>query len=256
MPSSRRITIEVLIVLAVSVGAAALRSILTLAMNLSLRIPLNLQTTALTPGGWSPSKILTLAYQAFVILQPLSWAVLVLFLLANVEPRIANPIASLGIDRRWSSLGWGLLLALVVGVVGLVWYSFSVWIGINTVVRTSTQHASFTQYVVYVLSALENAGVEEIIVLGYLFTRLRQLQWTPGRIVVATAVLRGTYHLYQGFGGFIGNLVMGLLFGWLYVRYRRLTPLIAAHAFIDLATFFGAALLLPHLGWLQHLPGL
>ena len=31
----------------------------------------------------------------------------------------------------------------------------------------------------------------------------------------------GPTHLYQGFGGFVGNVVMGLLFGWVYTRTRR-----------------------------------
>ena len=33
-----------------------------------------------------------------------------------------------------------------------------------------------------------------------------------------SAVLRGSYHLYQGFGGFVGNIVMGLVFGRVWQR--------------------------------------
>ena len=51
----------------------------------------------------------------------------------------------------------------------------------------------------------------------------------PRRALVASAVLRGAYHLYQGFGGFVGNAVMGLLFGWLFLRTRRVMPLVVAH---------------------------
>ncbi|WP_367651847.1 CPBP family intramembrane glutamic endopeptidase [Curtobacterium sp. MCPF17_052] len=30
--------------------------------------------------------------------------------------------------------------------------------------------------------------------------------------------------MYQGFGAFIGNAVMGILFGWIYTRWGRLLP--------------------------------
>ena len=60
--------------------------------------------------------------------------------------------------------------------------------------------------------------------------------------IVASAFLRGAYHLYQGFGGFVGNLVMGLLFGWLFTRWRRTVPFVVAHAVIDAVAFVGDTL--------------
>jgi membrane protease YdiL (CAAX protease family) len=45
--------------------------------------------------------------------------------------------------------------------------------------------------------------------------------------------------LYQGFGGFIGNFVMGLLFGYLYQRWGRVMPLVIAHFVLDAAIFVG-----------------
>ena len=46
-------------------------------------------------------------------------------------------------------------------------------------------------------------------------------------------MLRGSYHLYQGFGGFLGNAVMGVLFGYFYQRTRRVLPLAIAHTIVD-----------------------
>jgi CAAX amino terminal protease family. len=63
-------------------------------------------------------------------------------------------------------------------------------------------------------------------------------------------VLRGSYHLYQGFGGFIGNLAMGVVFGRLYQRWGRTTPLIIAHSLIDAVAFAGYAVLHGHVSWL------
>ena len=69
-------------------------------------------------------------------------------------------------------------------------------------------------------------------------------------IILVSAGLRGCYHLYQGFGSFLGNIAMGVLFGWLYTRYGRLLPLVVAHFLIDAVTFVGyqwAASVLPSL---------
>ena len=85
---------------------------------------------------------------------------------------------------------------------------------------------------------------------GYLFTRWRQTGGSMTAILVISAVVRGGYHLYQGFGGFIGNLVMGLLLGWLYLRTRRVMPLVIVHSLLDIVAFVGYALLKPYIGWL------
>jgi len=103
---------------------------------------------------------------------------------------------------------------------------------------------------VLLLAAAENGVLEEVIVCGYLLHRLGQLGWSPVRSVAVSAVVRGSYHLYQGFGGFVGNVVMGLLFGWLYLRWRRAMPLVAAHTLIDAVAFVGYALLRGKVSWL------
>ncbi|MGL5851841.1 MAG: CPBP family intramembrane glutamic endopeptidase, partial [Phycicoccus sp.] len=77
-----------------------------------------------------------------------------------------------------------------------------------------------------------------------------QAGWGVWRVILVSAVIRGTYHLYQGFGGFVGNVAMGVLFGWLYTRTRRVMPLVVAHTVIDVVAFVGYALLAPHVTWL------
>ena len=78
-----------------------------------------------------------------------------------------------------------------------------------------------------------------MLVAGYLVHRLGQLGWSPWKAVGASAILRGSYHLYQGLGGFVGNVVMGLLFARLYQRWGRVMPLIIAHTIIDSVAFVG-----------------
>ena len=100
------------------------------------------------------------------------------------------------------------------------------------------------------LSAAHDGILEEILVIGYLLrqarsARLDALEGDPGG-----AVLRGSYHLYQGFGAFVGNAVMGIIFGVLYRRWGRVMPLIIAHALIDAVTFVGYAALVGKVSWL------
>ena len=57
--------------------------------------------------------------------------------------------------------------------------------------------------------------------------------------LLAAAVLRGSYHLYQGIGPFFGNVVMGVVFAWCFRRWGRVLPLVVAHTMIDIVSFVG-----------------
>ena len=77
------------------------------------------------------------------------------------------------------------------------------------------------------------------------------ISWrTGGAAVAVSAVLRGSYHLHQGFGPFFGNVVMGVIFGTLFIRWRRTNPMIIAHTLINAVAFIGYTLLAAHVSWL------
>ena len=101
-----------------------------------------------------------------------------------------------------------------------------------------------------VLAAAQNAVLEEVVMVGYLFSRWGSVGWGKWRIILTSALIRGSYHLYQGFGGFVGNLVMGIIFGWFYTRTKRVMPLVVAHTILDVVAFVGYALLKDRIGWL------
>jgi uncharacterized protein len=92
--------------------------------------------------------------------------------------------------------------------------------------------------------------LEEVIMLGFLFTRFRELGWAWPVIIIVSAAIRGSYHLYQGFGGFAGNLIMGVIFGLIYLKWKRVMPLVVTHTLLDVSAFVGYALLAPHVSWL------
>jgi membrane protease YdiL (CAAX protease family) len=101
-----------------------------------------------------------------------------------------------------------------------------------------------------VLSALQDGILEEVLVVGYLLSRLRMLGISSASAVAISAVLRGSYHLYQGIGPFIGNVIMGVVFGTLFLRWRRTNPMIIAHTLINSVAFIGYTLLAGHVSWL------
>ncbi len=48
----------------------------------------------------------------------------------------------------------------------------------------------------------------------------------------------------------IGGLRMGLLVGWLFRRWGRVTPLVVTHTLLDIGAFVGYAALAGNVSWL------
>lgn len=163
------------------------------------------------------------------------------WLVVHLLHRDGEDVRTIGLSRarfgRATLAGSG--LAVVVGAIGLALYLASVASGFSRTVLPVPPMGSWWSLPVLVLGAAEAALLEEIVVVGYLITRLRQLAWRPPSAIAASAVLRGAYHLYQGWGAFIGNVAMGALFGWIFVRSKRLWPLIIAHFLLDVAAGLG-----------------
>ena len=147
-------------------------------------------------------------------------------------------------------LARGAALAALIGGSGLGLYLIAYHIGVELNVVAESLPDIWWRFPVLLLSAAQNATLEEVIVLGYLLSRLDRLGVRPSRAIALSAVIRGSYHLYQGVGGFFGNAVMGAIFGVLYRRWGRVTPLLIAHFLIDAVTFVGYALLAGHVSWL------
>lgn len=244
----RRIRVEIVIVLGLSLGLSALYSLVSIVYRLTRDVPLGDQTATLNPSR-SERPVFDLIYQVLGIVGDLVPVALVVFLLwNNARPHLSR----LGIDatRPWRDTRDGFGLALLVGVPGLALYLVGRALGLTVTVVPTALDEHWWTVPVLLLSAARAGIVEEVIVVGYLFARLRDLRWGLWAIILASALLRATYHLYQGFGSFIGNFAMGLLFGWLYARFGRLLPLVIAHTIIDAAVFIGypwAAAALPGL---------
>ncbi|MGV9709728.1 CPBP family intramembrane glutamic endopeptidase [Gordonia sp. NPDC003424] len=165
--------------------------------------------------------------------------------------------SGIGLDRvglaRWAprrrDVPPGLALAAVIGLPGLALVAIARALGINAHLVPSEVDGVWWRWPVLILIAIGNAAAEEIVVVAYFITRLRQLGAPENGSLAASAVLRGGYHLYQGVGAGLGNIAMGLVFGRYFQLTARVWPLVVAHAVMDVVAFVGYALLHDHLGW-------
>jgi membrane protease YdiL (CAAX protease family) len=243
-PAAPRRRTEVLIVLALSLGASAVYALVSLIAKLTAPGGLARQTATLNPS-LNDRPYLDLTYQVLGIAFDLVPVALAVHLLAR-DPGRVRPLLGLDLNRpgrRWFDAVTGPGLAALIGLPGLGLYVAARHLGLNAQVVPAALPSVWWAVPVLALSALENAVLEEFVVVGYLLTRLRQLGLGASQAVMLSAVLRGSYHLYQGIGAFVGNAVMGVVFSLFFLRFRRVLPLVIAHTILDLASFIGYALL-------------
>jgi membrane protease YdiL (CAAX protease family) len=233
----RRRVQEIWLVLGLSLGQSAVYSVISLVAKLTAGKPLAQQTATLNASA-SPRPYLDLTYQLADVAFTLVPAGLALWLLTTTT---LSGVRRVGLDlhRPGRDLGVGALLALVIGLPGLALYVVGHRLGITATVVAAALNTYWWTVPVLVLQALKNGLIEEVVVVGYLMTRLRELRWPTWAVLGCSAVLRGSYHLYQGFGPFFGNAVMGLVFGEYFRRRGRVMPLVVAHTLLDVVSFVG-----------------
>nr|WP_203611154.1 CPBP family intramembrane glutamic endopeptidase [Streptomyces cyaneofuscatus] len=239
---------ETILVLALSLGASAVSALISFVGSLTKPGGLKDQAATLN-GSYAPGRPwLDLAWQMFGI----ATALVPVALVAHLLIREGAGLRTIGFDRTrpWFDLGRGTLIAAGIGSAGLAFYLVARASGFNLTVVPESLPDVWWKFPVLILSAAENSVVEEVIVVAYLLRRLDQLGWSPMASLAASSVLRGSYHLYQGIGGFIGNMVMGVVFVLLYRRWGRVGPLVVAHTLLDIGAFVGYALLAGKVDWL------
>ncbi|TLM85261.1 CPBP family intramembrane glutamic endopeptidase [Pseudarthrobacter sp. NamE5] len=249
VPSRRRLRIEVWIVLGLSLGQSAVYSVVQL-MDKMTRAPLAEGTSTLNRSQ-STREYFDLTYQLLDIIFALVPVLLVIYFLTDHRQaggldgsNAGSAFRKLGFnfERPGTDLLQGLGLAALIGVPSLGLYAAGRALGITTAIIPSELDAYWWTVPVLILSAIRHAVVEEVIVVGYLLDRFGKFGWSVPLSIMVSSLLRGTYHLYQGFGPFVGNVVMGVVFAWLYTKTKRVMPLVIAHALLDIVAFVGFSL--------------
>lgn len=211
---------EILVVLALSVLASAAYAIVSL-------VSAPLKGVVVESASQNP----LFANQLIGFVFGLAPVALVIHLLH----RDGETVGAIGLDRTQGrrDVVRGVLLFAVVGSIGLGIYILAVRLGVNRFVVPAPPAGHWWTWPTVFMNAGGAALLEEVVVLAYLITRLRQLAWSPVAVIAASALLRGSYHLYQGWGGFVGNVLMGALFAMLFLRWRRTWPFVVCHFLLD-----------------------
>lgn len=251
LPSRPRMRAEVLIVLGLSLGQSAVYAAVRLVERYLQPAPIGNQTATLNPSQ-SQVDWIDLIIQVLRIGFSIMPVILALYLLSQHGASARARLGLVGPARAWwRDVGWGIALAASIGLPGLALYAISRALGQTVRIDTSGLPDLWWSATILLLAAAAAGVLEEFIVVGFVLTRLRDLGRSPWTAIVLAALLRGAYHLYQGWPMAVGNVVMGLAFGWLFVRRGRLAPLVLAHWTLDAVAFIGPEII-PD-AWLESL---
>ncbi len=251
LPSRPRMRAEVWIVLGLSLGQAAVYAAIRLVERYLQPTPIGGQTTTLNPSQSSINWI-DLIIQVLRIGFSLVPVALALYLLSQHGVSARRRLGLVGPARAgWKDLGWGAILAASIGLPGLALYGISRALGQTVRVDTSGLPDAWWAATILLMSAAAAGVLEEFVLVGFVLTRIRDLGRSPWTAIVVAALVRGAYHLYQGWPMALGNVAMGLVFGYVFVRRGRLAPLVLAHWTLDAVAFIGPELI-PH-DWLVSL---
>jgi membrane protease YdiL (CAAX protease family) len=157
--------------------------------------------------------------------------------------RCGEPWQTFGVVfPRWRDAGYTILAVLAAEIAdALYWGVVYRAVPAETLARdnemwsTMFPPAETAAYVALVVTAsLANGFAEELVMRGYLIPRLERLLGSAWSSIGLTAILFAAYHLYQGWLGAGGALIMGIVFGAMFWKVRRLWPFALAHALIDI----------------------
>lgn len=244
---------ELALIAAVSLGPSAVYAIVRLADVLS-RGPIADAQAKLNTSA-SPRPWFDLIYQLLDIGFTLVPVLLALWLMSRDSLYVAAgstrgidvrpPLQRIGLtlQRPWGDLWRGTLVFLVIGAGTLVIYFAGRLLGLTADIQPANLGSYWWTVPVLLLAAVKNGVLEEVLLLGYGVDRLEKTGLRPWLIVLSLALFRGSYHLYQGIGPFVGNVIMGVTFGVLYLRGRRVMPFVVAHTIIDAVGFLAPGIL-------------
>ncbi len=173
-------------------------------------------------------------------------------LVLHLFTRAGDPWKRLGLvfKRRDVAVGFGIGMFGIAITVALANAGRALNLPIHEVFPVNT-NASASYVVLFFVGAIVAAVGEEMIVNAYLLTRLEDLGWGPGVALGLSALIRGSYHLYQGAAASIAIAIGGLVLGRIFQRTKRIVTPLVAHLTFDAVGFLGYWLLGPHVHWLH-----
>jgi membrane protease YdiL (CAAX protease family) len=133
--------------------------------------------------------------------------------------------ASFGFQISWKWTGLGVLLFVP---TKLIFVLKKMIVSPNTAGLLAGQIA----LPIIIISSILTGIFEELMEVGYIIkVTEKHGMWTA---VVISALIRAVLHFYQGAAGMACVFVIGVTFGLVYWKLRKLWPLIVAHILIDI----------------------
>ena len=147
------------------------------------------------------------------------------FLIARIR---GWSFATFGLHISWKWTGAGILLFVAV-VLAAIFQTLLFQVIHPAKIVTPLTGGLTLPFVILML--LINPAFEELMEVGYFVHALKQYGMWPA--VLASALFRTVLHAYAGLTLAVTCLLVGLIFGFAYWRWRQLWPLFIAHAIMD-----------------------
>jgi membrane protease YdiL (CAAX protease family) len=173
-------------------------------------------------GFWEVSNTYMIGHAIFQIM-----ALAALIWIGNIR---GWPLSKFGTAISWKGTGGGILLAGVSRAA-----SYSLWTICAVFFHTKHPNVIESGLVVPVIisTTIINSVFEEVIEVGYFIHMFSRFGMWPA--ILASASLRMLYHvLWVGIDGLLGIFTTGLMFAFVYWRWKQLWPLILAHTLRNL----------------------
>lgn len=235
MTNKKQYWLEITFILLASLGASAVYSIISLLQTLLSPKGLAGSTQTISQQTTQDLVFETL-YKVVGTAFALAPAALALYLIWAVGGRTLKDVG-FDLTRFGSDALKALGLAASIGIPGIGLYLTARAFGLAAMIQPSNYSPSVITVCLMILAAIKAGILEEVIMNAYLFDRLERIGFKTRNQLLISSAIRGSYHLYQGFAGFVGNFIMGLAFGWVYKKFGRVAPLVIAHSIMDTVVF-------------------
>ena len=93
-------------------------------------------------------------------------------------------------------------------------------------------------WIILILSCFSTAYLEESFFRFYLLSKRTQLGLGPYRAVLISTLLFSVCHMYEGPWGFLNSALSGIVLAFVFLRFRSLHGISAAHALYNILSFF------------------
>jgi membrane protease YdiL (CAAX protease family) len=144
-------------------------------------------------------------------------------------------LSTFGSKISWKATGAGILLFVVAESVNVgVAYGVGIIHPEQACVAAGRLAVLPIQFI-----SLVNPVYEEVLENAYFVHQLNRFGMWPA--VLVSAAFRGLFHLQFGINAVLGIFAFGVVFAFVYWRWRQLWPLIVAHSLADLLSLFYAS---------------